>query len=345
MTDRPLAVVVEESRTGQVIDALGEEGVYDADRRVRAHGEGTTAVPVTAPPASVPVLEVVEQVDPAYRTRTLADVLTARGWDEAAIEAAPSSWAVVGSVVVVRSPADCLDEAELGEALLELHGGADSVIAVEAIEGRRREPATRRLAGSGRTETVHREYGTAYVLDPQRVMFSPGNKAERRRMGEVVSPGERVFDMFAGVGYFALPMARAGATVVAAEVNPTAFGYLVEGAALNGVTDRLEATLGDCRAVAETIEPVDRVVMGYYGTGDPADEPDGFLPAALDTLTAGGTLHYHEATPTGLLPERPLERLEAAATAAGRELSHDGPRRVKGHAAGVDHVVVDATLS
>ncbi|WP_265109550.1 class I SAM-dependent methyltransferase [Halosolutus halophilus] len=333
------------------------------ERGDREGGPDRIALPVTEPPTETQVLEVVRQVDPEPRTRDLADLLADRGWSEAEIGAAPGSWAVVGSVVLVTVPEDCPDEEDLGEALLELHGEADSVLADEGIAndgaaGTYREPRTRHVAGERDTETVHVEHGTRYGLDPATVMFSPGNQAERARMGDLVAADEHVFDMFAGIGYFTLPMARAGARVTATERNPTAFRYLVENAMLNDVADRVDAYMTDCRDLAGDLA-VDRVVMGYYGSAaDAPDEEDRdrderddrarddeaytFLDDALAALRPGGVVHYHEATPEPRLWDRPIERLERAAEDADRDLTVLDRRRVKSHSAGVDHVVVDA---
>ncbi|MCU4753553.1 class I SAM-dependent methyltransferase family protein [Halobacteria archaeon AArc-curdl1] len=355
----PLAAVVDAPRSEAAIEALRTEDVYDDDRRVRPYGENGVALPVTAPPESTAVREVIRQVDPEYRTSGLEDHLRERGWSDADLESAPGSWAVIGSVVLVRLPQGCPDETAVADALLDLHGEAETVLADEGIAndtpddsaaGTYREPRTRVLAGSSDTETVHVEDGTSYGLDPQRVMFSPGNQAERRRMADVVDSGEHVFDMFAGIGYFSLPMARAGASVTATELNPTAFRYLLENAVANDVSQRLDAYHSDCRELAPSLE-VDRVVMGYYGVGDGTDddghgmrtnEAEVFLPAALEALVPGGIVHYHEATPEAELWDRPLERLERAADAAGRALTVLETRRVKSHSAGVEHVVVDA---
>ncbi|WP_081655630.1 class I SAM-dependent methyltransferase [Halopiger goleimassiliensis] len=396
--DAPLAAVVENPRAETAIESLRAEGVYDDSRKVReVRGEGDAtrerddldrvALPITEPPTETRVLEVVRQVDPEPRNPDLEDLLADRGWSDDEIERAPGSWAVIGSVVLVRVPEDCPDETDLGEALLELQGGVDSVLADEGIAnegtaGVYREPRTRLLAGDADTETIHTEHGTRYALDPAAVMFSPGNQAERARMGEVVraesrstdrssgSPrdgdAEHVFDMFAGIGYFTLPMARAGARVTATEINPTAFRYLLENAMLNDVGDRVDAYMTDCRDLAAELE-VDRVVMGYYGTGnegangttaaeDEADATDGadggqptrddgahaYLEDALAALAPGGVVHYHEATPEARLWERPEARLERAGTEAGRAVEVLERRRVKSHSAGVEHVVVDA---
>ncbi|ELY88368.1 class I SAM-dependent methyltransferase [Natrialba taiwanensis] len=404
--DAPLAAVVEKPRAETAIESLRAEGVYDDSRHVREADAERIALPITEPPTETAVLDVVRQLDPEPRTTDLPDLLAERGWSEAALESVPNSWAVIGSVIQVTVPEGVPDdqdgtrereqgrerkrdrERELGEALLELHGEADSVIADEGIAtegeaGRMREPRTRHLAGERDTETIHTEHGTKYGLDPTEVMFSPGNQAERVRMGERCAPDEHVFDMFAGIGYFTLPMARAGAQVTATEINPTAFRYLVENALLNDVSEHVDAYMTDCRDLAGEID-ADRVVMGYYGSGGRSDgEPKTgteteaeaeanaeseheletefetesdpeftartaaahtFLDDALDALVPGGTLHYHEATPETLLWERPIRRVETAIDDAGRTLTELDHRHVKSHSAGVDHVVLDATV-
>ena len=352
--DAPLAAIVAKPRTETAMQSLRAEGVYDDSRRVREDGPERVALPVTAPPTDTRVLEVVRQLEPEPRNPDLEAMLADRGWTDDALESVPGSWAVIGSVILLTVPDDCHDETALAEALLEIHGEADSVLADEGIAndgdaGTYREPRTRLLAGTRDTETIHTEHGTRYGLDPAKVMFSPGNQAERARMGEHVEPDEHVFDMFAGIGYFTLPMARAGARVTATELNSTAFRYLLENAMLNDVADRLDAYMTDCREIAGEVD-ADRVVMGYYGRADESDDANGtrtdeaheFLPSALEALVDGGVVHYHEATPEPRLWDRPIARLEAAGEAAGRDLEILEKRRVKSHSAGVEHIVVDA---
>ncbi len=336
-----LAAVVRKQDAEIALASLQDEGVFDDSRRFKERDEDTVEIPVTTHPQSTRVLDVVQQADPEPRHEGLPDLLRERGFTEQEIDRAPSSWAVVGDVILVRF-GDCERRQAVGEALLELHREADTVLARGDIAGQHREPDVEVVAGEGDTETIHTEYGTRYALDLAEVMFSPGNKAERRHMGAVVDPGERVLDMFAGIGYFTLPMARAGAAVTAVEKNPTAFQYLTENVQLNDVGDRVELFLGDCREVVEMLveggEPAfDRVVMGYY-------EAHEYLDPAIRALAPGGTVHLHEATPEALVWDRPIERLERAAEAAGREVAIADKRQVKTHSEGVVHVVVDAVL-
>jgi len=338
-SDPALAILVEKSRSQVAIESLREEGVYDDDRGVREWDEDCVAIPVRSVPTATAHREVVHDYR-APRNRGLGDHLRERGWTDAEIETAPASWAVVGSVILVAVDEAVDRPGELGEALLALHGEADTVLARHGIDGEHRTPDVEVLAGDGDTETVHQEHGTSYAMDLSSVMFSPGNKAERARMGEVVEAGERVLDMFAGIGYFTLPMARAGGLVTAVERNPAAFQYLLENTMANGVSDRVQPYRADCRDVVPAFAAdgrADRVVMGYYDAHE-------YLDSALDALKPGGVLHMHEATPAGLVFDRPIERLETAAAAADRSVSVLKTRDVKGYSEGVRHVVVDARI-
>jgi tRNA wybutosine-synthesizing protein 2 len=328
-----LAAIVEKPRAEDVLAALREEGCYDADRRVTEHGDDAVALPVTERPQDVSVAAVIERETPR-RSRSLEDLLADRGWSSGELAAAPGSWAVVGDVILVRLAEDCPRPKEVGEALLDLHGNARTVLERRSIDGPHREPDVAVLAGSGETATVQREHGVEYALDLSEVMFSPGNKAERRRMGNVVDSDDAVFDMFAGIGYFTLPMAVAGATVTAVERNPTAFEYLRENVERNDVADRVGTYRADCRTVEAT---ADRVVMGHY-------DAHAYLDHALEALTPGGMLHYHEATPEARLPERPIQRIERATEEVGRAVETTTVHRVKTYSEGVVHVVVDAVV-
>lgn len=61
-------------------------------------------------------------------------------------------------------------------------------------------------------------------FDLERVMFSRGNVTEKIRFGALVQAGERVLDLYAGIGYFTLPALVHGRAevVVCCEWNPRA---------------------------------------------------------------------------------------------------------------------------
>lgn len=256
--------------------------------------------------------------------------------EEAAL---PRGWQVIGEVILVHIP-DTLQEKKgmVAEALLSLYPRCKTVAATKRIAGEYRQPLIEVIAGNG-TETYHKENYVVYKLDVAKVMFSQGNFYERRRMG-TVGAGENVVDMFAGIGYFTLPMAVHSKPrhVKAIELNPVSHAYLCENVRINHVEGIVGPVLGDCREnVAEG--EADRVIMGYVGTTHE------YLPWGVKALKPGGVLHYHETTPEKLVFERPIAYIKEEAARQGRTAEILETIKVKKYSPGVWHVVVDARIT
>jgi tRNA wybutosine-synthesizing protein 2 len=250
----------------------------------------------------------------------------------------PRGWQIIGDVVLVHIPAILQPKKELiARALLRLYPRSRTVLETHRIAGEYRQPVFEKILGDG-TETLHKENYVVYKLDVAKIMFSQGNFYERRRMG-TVGKGERVVDMFAGIGYFSLPMAvhAEPEKVLAIEINPESYSYLCENVRINHVEDIVEPMLGDCREKAPA-GWADRVIMGYVGTTQE------YLPWGVRTLKPGGILHYHETTPDKLVFERPIQNIKEAALAQGRSAGILETIKVKKYSPGVWHVVVDARI-
>lgn len=254
------------------------------------------------------------------------------------LAALPRGWQIIGEVALVHIP-DILQpkKALVAEGLLKLYPRCKTVLETRRIMGEYREPVVEKLAGDG-TETLHKENYVVYKLDVAKVMFSQGNFYERRRMG-TVGKGEKVVDMFAGIGYFTLPMAvhARPAKVLSIELNPVSYGYLCDNIRLNHVEDVVEPVLGDCRDKAPA-GWADRAIMGYVGTTQE------FLPWGIRALKPGGILHYHETTPDKLVFDRPVNNIKEAAAQQGRSAGILNTFKVKKYSPGVWHVVVDALI-
>lgn len=249
----------------------------------------------------------------------------------------PRKYERIGDILILRfPPVDAAGREEIAAAYADVLG-AKTVVADRGIGGPWREPDVETVFG-GETETIHVEDGVRFKLDVADVMFSSGNVPERIRMGRLVCRGETIVDLFAGIGYFALPMAVHGQPerIVACEVNPTAFRYLEENVRLNRAW-RVEPRLGDCRTVAPP-KAADRIVMGHF------DAPR-YLDVAMKAANAECILHYHEAVPIAELPDGPWARIESAANRSGFRAERLAVRRIKSVAPRVRHVVFDVRLT
>jgi tRNA wybutosine-synthesizing protein 2 len=160
------------------------------------------------------------------------------------------------------------------------------ILWIKSLQDITRTPKTQLVWGNS-GEVCHKEAGFSYILDPEKVMFSMGNREEKARIALMVknSPRpERIADMFAGIGYFSIPLAGAAAEVHAMEINPVAFGYLVRSIEANGFLGRIKPSLGDCRQLLSGT--YDRIVMGHF-------DAITMLPDALRHAAPGSIIHVH----------------------------------------------------
>ena len=221
----------------------------------------------------------------------------------------PSSYDLVGDVAVLELPKELEPYAELvGEALMRLHPRVKTVAAkIGGTKGDYRLRELKTIAGSGVTETLHREHGCIYKLDLRKAFFNPRLGGERLRVARQVKPGERVADMFAGVGPFSILIAKLqpSAKIIAVELNPDAYNYLIENIKLNKVEDRVEPRLGDAREVLrEFKEHFDRAIMDL-----PRRSLD-FLDVGLRICRKGAVIHvYWTEDDVGRAVERVIGRV------------------------------------
>ncbi len=252
----------------------------------------------------------------------------------------PRGFQRIGHIVILNLKPEVSGLArDMADIVLSNYPYIKTVCLTKGVSGELREPRIRYLAGERRTETIHTENKCKFKLDVTRVMFSKGNLSERARLPRLVKPGETIVDMFAGVGYFCIPIARHAQPkhIYAIEKNPLAFSYLKENTRLNRLQDTITPILGDCREV-QTGSVADRVLMGYL------PRTYQYLPAAFEALMPqGGVIHYHDTFAEAELWQRPLDILESQAFRSGytlRAIKHKAV--VKEYAPGVYHVVIDA---
>lgn len=249
----------------------------------------------------------------------------------------PRHWEMLGDVLVLRLPDDIHEHhREAARAYAEVLGVRTVLRERSRIDGVFRTPDMEFLLGDDAV-TVHLENGILYKLDASRLMFSSGNIDEKMRMAALDCRGETVVDMFAGIGYFTLPLAlhARASKVIACEINPLAFRYLGENITLNGLEGVVEPVLGDNRDLpGEGI--ADRVVMGYVRTT--AEH----LGDAFRLVRKGGTVHYQDTFPLEIFPQKALENISKAAGGRGYEIGL--MREVKSYSPGVSHMVLDVRV-
>ncbi len=262
--------------------------------------------------------------------------------EEDCLSMLPAGFQTIGTVAVLNLKPELKKHKEqIGRSMLELFPRLKTVcIKVDGVKGNERLPSIEKVAGNG-TETVHRENGCLYRLDVTKVMFSKGNVNERGRIARLIKNGETVVDMFCGVGYFSIPIAKAGkaAKIYALDINPAAVHYLKENIRLNKISNIKPIECDNRNAPARLLGIADRVLMGYlHGT-------DKFLDAAFGFLKKeGGIIHFHDIYKDYELWGKPLGILESYAAKYKMRTKVLEKHVVKSYSPKTRHAVIDAEL-
>jgi tRNA (guanine37-N1)-methyltransferase len=284
---------------------LLESGLLRPGLPIAREGEDLW-LPLTGPPGELATTFRVEEHDfvplddeRARSYRELVDLGVALE------QKLPRSFDVVGDVVLVRLPRELAPYGEvIGEALLRFVPGARIVAEDRGVHGTARLRELRRLAGTGGFRTVHRENGLELRVDLERAYFSPRLAREHALVASQGRAGERVLDLCAGIGPFALGLARSvpDLRAVAVDSNPEATRLLTENAEALGLGDRIEARTEEAEEYLARAPVFDRAILNLpHGGGR-------FLGALGEHVAPSGTIHYYEV----------VERAEAARQGARR---------------------------
>ena len=309
-------------------ERLAERGVLSNTHEIAVE-DGDIYIPLSEAAALETLgeeFDVVERDVERRETRTLpADRL---GFDP--------SYERLGDIAIVDEDDDERARA-IADAIVASDLPVETVVdRASPVEGELRVRQWNLLAGED-AETVHREYGCAFELDLERVYFSPRLATERRRVVRQVDEGERVFDMFAGVGPFVVPAAERGADCVGVDLNEAAVEYLRANAERNGVAERVTAIHGDVRAVERYDDWADRVVMNLPHSAEQ------FLETAVALASDDCLVHFYDIQPDSD-PFGPGERAVRAAAAPEYEVTVENRRSVRSYAPHESNVCLDARI-
>lgn len=204
-------------------------------------------------------------------------------------ELLPISFDVVGDIYVIKLENELMAHSkEIADAILQAYKNAKVVALDTGVEGEFRTRKLEVLAGENRTNTVHKEYGLSFQLDLSCVYFSPRLATERKRISDAVQKGERIIDMFAGVGPFSLLIAKSAEPeiIYAIDKNTEAITYLIENIKINKIKN-IAPMLGDAKELVKSLKKADRVIMNL-----PHSSLE-FLHAGLASIKPGGRIHLY----------------------------------------------------
>lgn len=237
---------------------------------------------------------------------------------EEKLEYAPKSFEIIGKIAILKIDENLEEEKNLiAEEVMKQHPRLKTVLnKIKKREGEFRTADYEILKGE-ETETVHKEYGCRYKLDPRKVYFSERLGHERERVMKKVEEGEVIHALFAGVGPYPIMIAKNKnpEKIYAIEKNPDGFKYLKENIMLNNVSDKVKAYKGDVREILPEIGvKANRTIMPLPKTGE------NFLDLSFEYTKQGGVIHYYDFEREENLWDSVIEKIEKAAEDQNKDI-------------------------
>lgn len=312
----------------KAIKLLSKLNLINKDLKIVSLGDHLL-IPLTEKPSNSILSDLIRQIEGLEvsfhyfpvrmkEPKTIADYLEDK-LPPYLLASLPRSIDFIGDVAIIEVPEELEAHKYLiGEAVLRVYKRVRSVLAKSsAIRGTYRLREYEVIAGSDNTETVHKEHGCKYFLDPRRVYFSSRLSYEHYRVASQVQEGETIVDMFAGVGPFSILIAKmhSNIKVYAIDINPDAIKYLERNIHANGVYGKVIPILSDAKEAIETrLKGVaDRVIMNL-----PEKALEYIDTACIALKPSGGIIHYYEFSGGPYAIERTREKLIEGISNAGR---------------------------
>ncbi len=254
------------------------------------------------------------------------------------IENLKTSFDTIGDIVILEIPDELQDKKQLiGDAAYKFTKRKAIYMKKSAIKGTIRVRDLEFLSGVDDSLTIHKEHGVRLKLDVREVYFSPRLATERKRVMESVKDGEKILDMFCGIGPFPIVIARnKDVDITAVDINEAAIKYLDENIKLNKLKGNIESYCGDVREVSKGFKTkFDRIIMNLPGLAY------SFLDVAVDLIEDDGIINYYEFSDSY---EQGIKRLNEAASSAGKKVEILNTRKVKSISPDEWHVSIDAKI-
>ncbi|XP_012579854.1 PREDICTED: tRNA (guanine(37)-N1)-methyltransferase [Condylura cristata] len=129
----------------------------------------------------------------------------------------------------------------IGQVMIDKNPGITSAVnKINNIDNTYRNFQMEVLSGEKNMMTKVRENNYTYEFDFSKVYWNPRLSTEHSRITELIKPGDVLFDVFAGVGPFVIPVAKKNCTVFANDLNPESHKWLLHNCKLNKVDQKVK---------------------------------------------------------------------------------------------------------
>tara|TARA_Y100000310_G_scaffold239524_1_gene243139 strand:- start:2615 stop:3475 length:861 start_codon:yes stop_codon:yes gene_type:complete len=270
--------------------------------------------------------------------------------DSDLLDLLPNGYQKIGDIIILSLNEKLNEfEKEIGNVVIETGNGKVKTVCMKigGVVGEMRKPQIKIIVGGKNLEVCHFENGVYFVFDVSKIMFAKGNVAERGRLPKQVGRDEIIVDMFTGIGYFTVPIAKIGkpSKIYAIELNPDSVKYLKKTIEKNKL-ENVEVIQGDSREEVEKLMDrgvkADRVLLGYL------PPPIEFVSYAMKIIKKGGLIHYDDLVYSGN-KEKDIEKTMKMFNEEAKGAGFNGAelvnaQKVKSYRPKVDHYVLDVKV-
>ena len=312
-----------------------EKGQMNMEYRIKASDE-FGYIPINEDIDEYEIVDV--ELEPLKRVAHNFSELLEDELSSEEIENLRTSFDTIGDIVILEIPENLQDKKQIiGDAALKFTKRKAIYMKKSAIKGTTRIRDLEFLSGEDDSVTIHKEHGARLKLDVKEVYFSPRLATERKRVMENVKDGEKILDMFCGIGPFPIVIARnKNVDIIAVDINEEAIRYLNENIKLNKLKGNIETKCGDIREVSKSFNmKFDRIIMNLPGLAYT------FLDIAVDLIEDGGIINYYEFSDSY---EQGIKRLKDACSNVEKQVEIINTRKVKSTSPGEWHVAIDGKV-
>ncbi|XP_066992207.2 tRNA (guanine(37)-N1)-methyltransferase isoform X1 [Anabrus simplex] len=164
-----------------------------------------------------------------------------------------TSYSIIGHITHVNINEHLLPyKSVIGEVLLGKVVGCKTVVnKIDIIDNTYRNFKFELLCGENNFKTQTKENGCLYELDFSSVYWNPRLSTEHERIVQKLKTGDVLYDVFAGIGPFAIPISKKKCHVLANDLNPHSHKWLKQNGKLNKVGEFLKTFNKDGRLFLE----------------------------------------------------------------------------------------------
>ena len=297
MNTKIIGVKIPKEKAQELISLIKNENNFNSNYKITNEKE-QVIIPIKKITKNLEKYKIVNLKNPTKQKEhglSFKEFLKKEGLKEQELKQIPNSYDIVGDIVIINIENEDIIKKyskQLGKALQKVNSHVKVVLnKAKEHHGEFRTQDLDWIYGENRKETIITENGCKLKTNVEEVFYSTRLATERKRIAKLVKKNETIGVFFAGVGPFAIEIAKLANNpkeVIAIELNPIGVKYLKENIKLNKLEGKIVPILGDVREVSKKYKDYfDRIPMPLPKSAEM------FLDSAIYSCKDKGIIHTY----------------------------------------------------